>query len=130
MNNFVKFAAAAAMTGALALSLATPSEARDGRNAAAIGGFAAGAVVGAAVANSANNGYYEDRGYYQDRGYYARRDSYYGEPAYAYEPRYAPSYDPAAVAPYPYEATPRYYSRSRNRTPCGGSPGSVNYRPC
>lgn len=122
MNHFVKLAAAAAMTGALALTLATPSEARDGRNAAAIGGFAAGAVVGAAVASSANRGYYEDRGYYYD------------EPAYAYEPRYAPApsyyYDQAAVAPYPYEAGPRYYSRSRSGTPCGGSPGSVNYRPC
>lgn len=128
MNNFVKFAAAAAMTGALALSLATPSEARDGRNAAAIGGFAAGAVVGAAVAGSANNGYYQDRGYYARRGYYAEPG--YAYEGYAYEPRYAPSYDPAAVAPYPYEATPRYYPRSRNRTPCGGSPGSVNYRPC
>ncbi len=119
MNHFTKFAAAAALTGALALALASPSEARNGRNAAAIGGFAAGAIVGAAVASSANNGYYADRGYYYD------------EPAYAYEPRYAPSYyDAAAVAPYPYEAGPRYYSRSRSGTPCGGSPGSSNYRPC
>ena len=71
MNQFVKFAAAATLTGAMALALATPSEARNGRNAAAIGGFAAGAVVGAAVAGSANNGYYADRGYYGNRrGYY------------------------------------------------------------
>jgi hypothetical protein len=116
MNKFVKFAAAATLTGALALALASPSEARDGRNAAAIGGFAAGAVVGAAVANS-NNGY-------NDRGYYGNR-AYYDEPAYAYEP--APTYyynDPSAPA-YPYEVAPR-----SRRSACGGSPGSSNYRPC
>ena len=38
-----------ALTGALALAAATPSEARDGRNAAAAIGFGAGALVGAAV---------------------------------------------------------------------------------
>jgi hypothetical protein len=119
MNKFVKIAAAAAMTGALALAFVTPGEARDGRNAAAIGGFAAGAVVGGAIANS-NNGYYNN-------GYYGNRS--YDEPAYAYEP--APSYyynDPSAPA-YAYEPAPRYYSGSR-RTSCGGSPGSSNYRPC
>ena len=131
MNNFVKFAAAAAMTGALALSLATPSEARDGRNAAAIGGFAAGAVVGAAVAGSANNGYYADRG-----GYYGGNRGYYAEPGYAYEGGYAyrerPAYyyDQAAVPAYPYEAAPRTYRRSNNTANCGGSPGAPNYRPC
>jgi len=116
MNKFVKIAAATAMTGALALAFASPSEARDGRNAAAIGGFAAGAVVGAAVANSANGGYYDDRGY-----------AY--EPAYVYEP--APTYyynDPAAPA-YAYEPAPRYYPRSSSSN-CGGSPGAPNYRPC
>ena len=123
MNKFVKFTAAAALTGAMALAVATPSFARDGRNAAAIGGFAAGAVVGAAVANSANNGYYADRGYYGDR-------AYYDEPAYAYEPAPRTYYynDPSAPA-YAYEAAPRYYPRT-NRTTCGGSPGSPNYKPC
>lgn len=118
MNKFVKFAAAATLTGAMALALATPSQARDGRNAAAIGGFAAGALVGAAVANSANNGYYADRGYY------------YEEPAYAYEPAPRTYYynDPAAPA-YAYEPAPRYYG-ARSRTQCGGSPGSTNYKPC
>jgi hypothetical protein len=117
MNKFVKFAAAATMTGALALALATPSEARNGRNAAVIGGFAAGAVVGAAVASS-NNGYY-----YGDRGYY------YGEPAYAYEPARTYYYNDPSAPAYAYEPAPRYYPRSRG-TACGGSPGTANYRPC
>ncbi|MCX7297505.1 MAG: hypothetical protein NTU64_11660 [Hyphomicrobiales bacterium] len=69
------------MTGAFALALASPSEARNGRNAAAIGGFAAGAVLGAAIANS-NNGYYGGPGYYYQEPVYA--------PGYAYEP--APVY--------------------------------------
>ncbi|MEI8277188.1 MAG: hypothetical protein WCG00_14450 [Hyphomicrobiales bacterium] len=81
MNKFVKFAVAATMTGAFALALASPSEARNGRNAAAIGGFAAGAVLGAAIANS-NNGYYGGPGYYYQEPVYA--------PGYAYEP--APVY--------------------------------------
>ncbi len=50
MNKIVKFAAAATMTGALAIAMATPGQARDGRNAAAAIGFGAGALVGAAVA--------------------------------------------------------------------------------
>ncbi len=69
-----KFVAAATLTGALALAAVTPSEARGGRNAAAIGGFAAGALLGAAVARS-NNGYY-------DRGY---APGYLADPGYAYE---------------------------------------------
>ena len=81
MNKFVKFAVAATMTGAFALALASPSEARNGRNAAAIGGFAAGAVLGAAIANP-NNGYYGGPGYYYQEPVYA--------PGYAYEP--APVY--------------------------------------
>ena len=71
MNTIFKYATAAALTGALALAAATPSEARYGRNAAAIG-FGVGAVAGAAIASSAyNNAYY---GYYGDPGYgYALR---------------------------------------------------------
>ncbi|MGA8799371.1 MAG: hypothetical protein WCE24_22025 [Pseudolabrys sp.] len=45
MNTIFKYATAAALTGALALSAASPSEARNGRNAAAIG-FGVGAVAG------------------------------------------------------------------------------------
>lgn len=92
MKRFIKYTAAAALTGALALTAATPSEARNGRNAAAIG-FGVGAVAGAAIASSAYNG-----GYY---GY-----GYYDEPAYAYSPGYA--YDSYGYDSYAYEPAPRY----------------------
>ena len=71
MNTIIRYATAAALTGALALAAATPSEARNGRNAAAIG-FGVGAVAGAAIAGSAYS------------------NGYYGEPGYAYG--YAPGY--------------------------------------
>ena len=71
MKTILKYATAVALTGALALAAATPSEARYGRNAAAIG-FGVAAVAGAAIASSAyNNGYY------------------YGDPGYGYAPGYA-----------------------------------------
>jgi hypothetical protein len=73
----------AALTGALVMSAATPSYAADGRNAAAAIGFGAGALVGAAAANAANNGGYYDEGY---------------APGYAYEPAYA--YDQAPEVAY------------------------------
>jgi hypothetical protein len=97
MKRFIKYTAAAALTGALALAAATPSEARNGRNAAAIG-FGVGAVAGAAIASSAYNG-----GYY---GY-----GYYDEPAYVYSPGYA--YDSYGYDSYTYEPAPsyRYYPR-------------------
>ena len=91
MKTLMKYAAAVALTGALALAAATPSEARNGRNAAAIG-FGVGAVAGAAIAGSAYNG-----GYY---GYY--------EPGYAYcawlRLRLVRLYDGS----YAYEPAPRY----------------------
>lgn len=92
MKRFIKYTAAAALTGALALTAATPSEARNGRNGAAIG-FGVGAVAGAAIASSAYNG-----GYY---GY-----GYYDEPAYAYSPGYA--YDSYGYDGYAFEPAPRY----------------------
>jgi hypothetical protein len=83
MKTVIKYAVAATMAGALALAAATPSVARDGRNAAAAIGFGAGALVGAAVAGSAyNNGYYGPS--------YGYGPGYYAEPGYAYEP--APVY--------------------------------------
>jgi len=101
MKTVFKYAATVALTGALALSAAAPSEARGGRNAAAAIGFGVGAVAGAAIAGSAyNNGYY------------------YGDPGYGYAPGYA--YDDAyvddsyAYAPgvgvdtYAYTPAPRY----------------------
>jgi len=102
MNKIVKFASAAAVVGALAIAAATPGEARNGRNTAAAIGFGAGALVGAAVASSANQGYYHD-GYVYDRGYA------YG-PDYAYEPApvYVQPYDT-----YAYEPAPVYRYRAR-----------------
>lgn len=91
MRTVLKYAGAAALTAALALAAATPSEARHGRNAALIGGFAAGAIVGAAAANS---------GYY-----YGGPAYYYGGPAY-YEP-YAYEPAPVYVAPAPAYVAPR-----------------------
>ena len=44
-----KTAIVVGMAGAMALGSMTASEARNGRNAAAIGGFVAGAAVGAAA---------------------------------------------------------------------------------
>ena len=78
MKPFVKTALAVGTVGALTLAAATPSMARDRAWIAAGAGFAAGAVVGSAVANS----YYDNAGYY---------DSY----------AYAPGYDTYAYAPGP-----------------------------
>ena len=99
MKTIIKFAATAALTGALALAAAAPSEARDGRNAAAAIGFGVGAVAGAAIANSAyNNGYYGN--------------GYYADPGYAYEPGYVDSgyaYEPGPMdGSYAYGPAPRY----------------------
>ena len=89
-TTLIKYTAAVALTGAIALAAATPSEARNGRNAAAIG-FGVGAVAGAAIASSAYNG-----------GYYG----YYSEPAYAYSPGYV--YEPYGYDGYAYAPAPRY----------------------
>jgi hypothetical protein len=86
MKTMIKYAAAATLAGALAIGMATPSQARHGRNAAAIGGFAAGALVGAAAAGAANNSYY-----------YGGGPGYYEPGPYAYEPVYEPA--PVYVAP-------------------------------
>jgi len=115
MNGFAKFALAATLTGAMAVAAATPGQARDGRNTAAAIGFGAGALVGAAVASSANNNYYYGSGYY--------------EPGYAYEPAYAGDYYAYEPAP-TYRMAPRYHYRGGSSSQCGGSPGSTNYRPC
>jgi len=89
MINMTKLLAAAALTGALAMSAPTPSYAAHGRNAAAAIGFGAGALVGAAAANAANNGAYYDDGYAPG---YAYEPGYVEEPAYAYEPAPAVTY--------------------------------------
>ena len=119
MRTFLKYAMAATVTGALALAAASPSEARGGRNAALIGGFAAGAVIGAVAANS----YYGGPGYYYGPGpaYYGPGPAYYGPGPYAYEP--APVYAPA----------PRYYRYRGNDSGCGTQgnyPGAVDSSFC
>jgi hypothetical protein len=115
IKTIVKYAAAVALTGALAVAMATPGEARNGRNAAAAIGFGAGALVGAAVAGSAyNNGYYGP--------------GYYAEPGYAYDDSYAYEAAPVYVVP-----APTYYyggSRYRSGGNCTTSPGSPNFGAC
>jgi hypothetical protein len=104
MKTILKYAAAVAVTGALALAAATPGQARDGRNTAAAIGFGAGALVGAAAV-SANNNYYGGPGYY-DRGY--AYGPAYEDRAYVYE-RPAPAYVYERRAPaYAYDPAPRY----------------------
>jgi hypothetical protein len=90
MRSVWKYTAAVALTGAIALASAAPSEARNGRNAAAIGGFAAGAIVGAAAAGAASGGYYSNNGYAPG---YAYQPGYAYEPSYTYGPAYAEPYD-------------------------------------
>jgi hypothetical protein len=116
MRTIFKYAAAIALTGALAVAAATPSEARHGRNAAAGIGFVAGALIGSAIVN---NGYYGEPGYY-DQGSYGYGAGAY-EP-YAYEP--APGY---------YAPAPRYYGGSAYRSgtsTCDASPASINFGAC
>ncbi len=75
MKTMMKFATAATLAGALAVAVATPSQARISRG-------------GAAAANAANNGYYYGPRY--RAAPYANGYGYYTEPgygAYAYAPR-------------------------------------------
>ena len=92
MNTFAKLATAAAVAGALAVPMATPSQAawhhHGDRGTAAAIGFGAGALVGAAAANAAYGPGYYDNGY----GY----DSYAYDPAPAYA---APAYRAYDYAP-------------------------------
>lgn len=83
------------LAGVTVLAMTMPqAEARNGRNAALLGGLFLGAVAGAALASSADDG---DVDAYQ-RGDYARprygyRDQSYDEaPAYRVRPRYSESY--------------------------------------
>lgn len=108
MKTIIKYAATIALTGALALAAATPSEARHGRNAALFGGLAAGALIGAAAV-SANNGYYYGPGYAEPA---------YVEPGYAYQPGY--DYAPA----------PRYRYRSAPACAVDMGYGRLDYSAC
>ena len=112
MKRVSKYAAAAVVTGALALAAATPSQARwyghhwhhDAGPAAAIG-FGVGALVGAAAASN-----------------------YYGN-GYAYGPDYGYAYAPDAGYAY---AAPGYgpYDNPHSGSGCIQSPGSMNFTGC
>ena len=117
MNMFAKLTTAAAIAGALAVPMATPSQAawhhhHGGRGAAAAIGFGAGALVGAAATNAAYGA-----GYYGDDGY---ADPGYG--SYAYDPGPAYDYAPAYRG--------RWNGSNMNEQQCTLSPSSVNYVPC
>ena len=102
--------AALALAGALTVTATTPSSA-DSRWGYAAGGFAAGAIVGAAVAN-ANAGYYYGPGYaYQP---------------YAYDPGPAYVYEPYAYETYAYAPAPRRYY-TRGYSSYGYAPGYSYY---
>ena len=113
MNMFAKLATAAAVAGALAVPMATPSQAgwhHGNRGAAAAIGFGAGAVVGAAAATAAYGPGYG-----------------YGYDSYAYEP--GPAYDEG------YVSGPTKHNNNNNNTKvrehrCMLSPGNPNYVPC
>ena len=94
--------AALALAGTLAVAAATPSHA-DSRWGWAVGGFAAGALVGSAAAANANAGYYYGGPYAYEPGY-AYTPSY---GAYAYSPGYTTTYAPRAYT----------YSYRPNRAP-------------
>lgn len=97
MTTIFKYPSTVALTAALALAAVSPSQARHGRNAAAIG-FGAGAVAGAVIANAAyDNGYYYS--YYNDPGY-AHAPGYVYDDLYAYN-SYA--YDPGPSYGYRYD---------------------------
>jgi hypothetical protein len=91
MRTLSKYVVTAALTGALALAAATPTQARwyghhggwhhGGGAAAAAIGFGAGALLGAAAASAAYPGYYYGPGYY-DYGYSPAPEAYDGGPVY------------------------------------------------
>jgi hypothetical protein len=105
MNRIVKYAAAVSVASICAVGFAGPSQARHWHHhyhyGAAAAGFAAGALLGAAVAS---NGYYYGPGYY------------YAPGPYAYEPAYqAYAYGPPAYAPSVYRGGRCWHSTSSDR---------------
>ena len=91
MKRMIKYAAAVGVAGVLALGMATPSQARHGRNAAAAIGFGAGALIGVAAANAATTATTVRAMATAEPGYaYAEPGYGYAEPgygAYGYSPR-------------------------------------------
>jgi hypothetical protein len=117
MKTVLKYAAAAALTGVLAVAAVTTGQARDRHNAAAAIGFGAGALVGAAAASAAHNSYYHGPSYYEP--------SYVYQPGYVYEPSYAYEAEPVYVAP-------RYRYHNNDRPPCAIDMGygKLDYGSC
>jgi hypothetical protein len=128
MNTISKAVGAIGLAGALALTATTPSSADD-RWAYAAGGFALGAVVGAAA--TANTRAYYGSPYYDSYAYesayvapapaytYAPAPVYtysapaystYSAPAYSYPAYDAYAYSPGYVAPAPMYVGPRFRS--------------------
>jgi hypothetical protein len=92
MKAFVKPAIILGMAGAMALGSMTASEARVRPWVAGAAGFAAGAAIGAAAANSAYGPRYYTPGY-AAYGYAPGYDSYAYEPGYSSSYSYGPSYE-------------------------------------
>ena len=122
MKRVSKYAAAALVTGALALAAASPSQARwyghhghhwNGGPAAAIG-FGVGALVGAAAAGS-----YYDNGYYNGYAY---------GPDYGYA--YAPDAGYYAYGSADYDHFNKPYANPHRGPGCIQSPGSINFTGC
>lgn len=86
MRSFIKGLVAAAAIGGVSIAAVQPAEARDHTGAAVVAGVI-GLGVGAAIASSAHDRYY-DRGYY-DAGY----QPYYGGGGGYYAPSYGVVYD-------------------------------------
>ena len=109
-------AAAFALAGALAATTATPSFA-DSRWGYAAGGFAVGALVGAAAANNAR--YYYGPGYASEPYAYARGPRYYarGYSSYGYAPGYSA-----------YGYSYGYYDTEKSRDPDSRIGGSFRMR--
>lgn len=96
--NALRTAAAVLLAGAVSLPLMAPdAQARDGRNAAIVGGAVLGALAGAAIANAADDApLYQraqwDNGYGEGGGYYAGREygGYDAPTYYTYRRVYRP----------------------------------------
>ena len=108
----VKTLGAIGLAGALTVAAATPSSAGNEWGYAA-GGFAVGALVGAAAANANARAYYGSP-YYNS---YAYEPTYVAPaPAYTYAPAPVYSYgysEPAYVDTYAYAPGPRYVAPRR-----------------
>jgi hypothetical protein len=94
----VKTVTAVVLAGALALPLwAGRAEARDGRNAAIVGGVVLGALAGAAIANAADAASVPyEKAQWVDDGY--DEPNYYDQPYYTYR-RHQPAYIYVQPAP-------------------------------